>query len=220
MLRSVWRRPGTARLLWKGRVQFQRFNRAQGGIAIVEFALILPFLLLIYFATIEIANVMAVLRKVDLLSSTVGELIASTSAPTRTQLDEVLAASKIVLLPYDGTAAEVVVSAVGVLGDTGAGPLKVCSSAAATGGTARAAGDVSPLPVPSGIQAMGLRMLLVEVRMKYKPLAGETMASVFGRRMDQIVFSRQMLWPVQAGRRFASQNPEIILPNGMPCPVQ
>ncbi|GJE18649.1 TadE/TadG family type IV pilus assembly protein [Methylobacterium marchantiae] len=204
----------------RGSLRRARFRRAEGGVALVEFALILPFLLAIYVGTLEIANVTAALRKVDLLSSTVGELIASVSAPTRTQVDEVFAASRIVLLPYDGTAAEMIVSAVGVLGDTADGALKVCSSAAAAGSIPRGVGEGSPLPVPSGLVATGLRMLLVEIKMKYKPLFGETLASVFGQRMDGIVLSRQMLWPVRAGRRFASQYPEIILPNGMPCPVQ
>ena len=197
-----------------------RFRRSRDGIAVVEFAMILPILLLTYFGTIEIANVMSTLRKVDLLSRTVGDFVAADSAPTRVQVDDAFKSSKIVLLPYDGSDVEMVVSAVGVPGDKLDGPLRVCSSVAVAGWSPRSPGELAPVPIPQGLTAAGLRMMLVEIRMKYRPLAAETFASLFGQRMDGITFSRALLWPVRAGRRYASQNPEVVLPSGLPCPVQ
>jgi Flp pilus assembly protein TadG len=206
------------RLYGIGRWRVRQFGRDRRGLAILEFSLILPILLILYFGTIELCNALANARKVDLLSRTIGDLVAGISTPTREQVDDIFQSARVVLLPFDATESEMVVSAVGVFG--GNADMRVCSSVAAAGATPRTAGATPPVPVPDGLQVDGARLLLVEIRMKYRPIAAETFARLFGQRVDGIVFSKQMLWPVRFGRRFASQHPEVVLPGGQACPAR
>ncbi|RYE96936.1 MAG: pilus assembly protein, partial [Oxalobacteraceae bacterium] len=106
------------------------FVRREDGVAIVEFALIVPVLLLIYFGTVEITIAMRNVRKVDTLSRTIGDTLSQRTVPTAAEVNDVFQVAPIILAPFDSTRVQMTVSAVGVLGDAETGPLQVCSSLA------------------------------------------------------------------------------------------
>jgi hypothetical protein len=89
---------------------------------------------------------------------------------------------------------------------------------AAAGASPRTRSESPSVALPDSLKVDGMRLLLVEIRMKYKPIAAETFASLIGQRVDGITFSKQVLWPIRFGRRFASQHPEVVLPSGAACP--
>ena len=195
------------------------FRRSEDGIAILEFALVLPILLLSYFGTIEVSNLLGSLRKVDLLTRTLGEFVGAVPTPSQQEVDGMLKASKVVLMPLDATKAEIVVSAVGVVGTDAQAPMRICSSIAGANATPRRPGDTSPVAIPDDQRIAGARMLLIETRLRYQPLSGTIFTSLFGRVLGNIVFQRQIYWPVSAGLRYHSQAPEIVLAGGLPCPA-
>ena len=53
-----------------------RFGKAREGAAAVEFALILPFMLMLYAGSIELSDLINVDRRITVISSTVGDLVA------------------------------------------------------------------------------------------------------------------------------------------------
>ena len=55
-----------------------RLASDERGVAAVEFALILPFLLLLFLGTIEASSLITVDRRVNVISGTVGDLVART----------------------------------------------------------------------------------------------------------------------------------------------
>ncbi|WP_375410471.1 TadE/TadG family type IV pilus assembly protein [uncultured Methylobacterium sp.] len=192
--------------------------RSEGGIALLEFALVLPILLLLYVGTVEVANLMSNLRKLDLFTRTVGDFAGGASAPSRQEIDGMFKASKVVLMPFDTEKVEIVVSAVGVIGTAASGPMQVCSSVAASNATPRAVREIPAVAPPAELRVRGARMLLVETRMPYQPRTGSLFTSLVGQSLSGVVFSRQMYWPVGTGLRYHSQAPEIVLPNGEACP--
>jgi Flp pilus assembly protein TadG len=191
------------------------FARAEDGVAIVEFALIVPVLLLIYFGTVEITSVMRNVRKVDILSRTIGDTLSQRTMPTADEVNDVFQVGPIVLAPFDGTGLQMTVSAVGVVGDTETGPLQICSSVAAAGSPVRTAGAPAPVAVADSLQPKGTRLLLVEISVPYKPVTG---SSLFSEGGPGFVITRRTLWPVRYGRRYASMSPEVVLGNGASCP--
>jgi Flp pilus assembly protein TadG len=84
---------------WIGRqLQFVRDTRA---VAAVEFALILPLLLLLYLGTVEGASLYAADRKVATLASTMADLVSREKDGLReSELNDYFAASDSILLPY------------------------------------------------------------------------------------------------------------------------
>lgn len=206
--------------LGRARASFSRrgFVRSDEGVALLEFALILPILLLLYVGTIEVASLMSNLRKLDLFTRTIGDFAGGVATPSRQEIDGMFKASRVVLMPFDGASVEIVVSAVGVVGTVASGPMQVCSSIAAANATPRAVNDKPPVSPPAELRVGGARMLLVETRMPYQPRTGSLFTSLFGQSLSGVVFSRQIYWPVSTGLRFHSQAPEVVLPNGEACP--
>jgi Flp pilus assembly protein TadG len=195
-------------------VRASSFVREEKGVAILEFALIVPVLLLIYFGTVELTSLMRNLRKIDILSRTIGDTLSQRTMPTATEVNDVFQVAPIVLAPFDSSGVQLTVSAVGVLGDAETGPLQICSSVAASGSPVRAAGAGAPVAEADRIQPKGTRLLLVEISAPYKPVAG----SAFFKDGGGFVITRKTLWPVRYGRRYASMSPEVVLGSGASCP--
>ena len=194
-----------------------RFARAEGGVAILEFALVTPILLLIYFGTVELATAMRYARKLDLLSRTLGDTFSQRNAPTPSESSDIFEVAPILMAPFGSAGVRMTVSAVGVVGDAETGLLQVCSSASAAGSPLRLPGSPAPTETADSVQPKGARFLLVEVSATYAPVTG----SVFlGTGAAGFTMSRKTLWPVRYGRRFASQSPEILIAGGPPCPVR
>ncbi|HEY9010727.1 MAG TPA: TadE/TadG family type IV pilus assembly protein, partial [Devosia sp.] len=99
--------------------RLRRLAADEGGAAAVEFALILPFLLLLYMGSIEASTLFTVDRRVEVISSTVADLVArwnpnqGTSIPKSILLDY-FKASEGIIVPYPTTDLKQVVSFVRV----------------------------------------------------------------------------------------------------------
>lgn len=81
----------------------RRFRRAAGGLAAIEFAMILPLLLLMFVSTIEIARGFDERRKVDRLAATICDVLSqqTTAKPVATStLASLLAAAPAMTEPY------------------------------------------------------------------------------------------------------------------------
>ncbi|KQP07406.1 MAG: pilus assembly protein [Methylobacterium sp.] len=198
------------------RREVRRFARERDGVALVEFALLVPVLLLFYCGTVELTNVLRHARKLDILSRTIGESLSQRTQPTSAEIEDIFKAAAIVMAPYDGAELRMSVSAVGVGVVPQFGPLQICSSAATPGAPLRVPGTPAPVVEAEAVQPAGSRLLLVEITATYRPVSGPV---VFRDAVQGVVLERRTLWPVRYGRRYASQSPEIVLPNGLPCPA-
>ncbi len=127
-------------------LSLQRLSGDEQGAAAVEFALILPFLLLLYVGTIEASSLITVDRRINIISGTVGDLVARTdpTAPIDVgDLNEYFQSSEGIIFPYDPDDLEQVVSLVTVDED---GNTAVGWSCGYNGGVKRTAGEEYPLP--------------------------------------------------------------------------
>ena len=72
----------------------------EDGISAIEFALIAPVMVLIYFAVIELSFMMQVDRKVTTSTSTLGDLVARATIVTDDDLDDIFQATRMIMQPY------------------------------------------------------------------------------------------------------------------------
>jgi Flp pilus assembly protein TadG len=119
-----------------------RFARNERGVAAVEFALIVPFMMALYFGSIEAAALFTADKRVNSISATVGDLVGQWDPgdgklPTAT-LDDYLAAATGIMTPYSTTGLKIVVTLVQVKAD---GTTKVLWSKANSAGTAKTVGN-------------------------------------------------------------------------------
>lgn len=83
--------------------RLRRFVNERHGVAAVEFALILPVMVLMYVGTVELTNAISVNRKVVATASTVGDLTAQASNIDDTSMSGILDASAAVMEPYSSS---------------------------------------------------------------------------------------------------------------------
>jgi Flp pilus assembly protein TadG len=156
-----------------------RFGGDRRGVAAVEFALILPILVVLYFGTVEAASLYTVDRKVTVATATVGDLVSRVNGTiSSTSLTDFFQAASAILNPYSTTGLQQVVSVIVVNSSTGAAT--VCwSRASGTGATAREADSSFPIDTDSQIDqlARGSYLVVSEVSYPYLPLYGMVISS-------------------------------------------
>ncbi|WP_336487875.1 TadE/TadG family type IV pilus assembly protein [Methylobacterium nigriterrae] len=187
-----------------------RFPCEAGGVAAVEFALILPLLIALYLGAVETTRAIDNSRKFSLFARAVADL--SGRAPMTT-MDPIFSASAAILQPFDAGQVSIVVNAMGVEDENGTLSGFVCSSAANANATPRTqnapAGQDGIPAVPPIYRFDGARYILAEVSMPYAPVIGSRIyAAIFGS--TSLVFRQQIAWAERA-------DGEIILPGGAAC---
>jgi Flp pilus assembly protein TadG len=143
----------------------EKFASQRGGLAAVEFALLLPFMLLLYLGSFEICQGISVKRQVALTASTVANIVTQYASISATSdLPDILNASATVLTPYSSSSAVVTVSLIGV---DGSGNATVTWSQSLHG-TARKVGQ--SVSLPSGLNVPNTSLVLGETSYPYAPL--------------------------------------------------
>lgn len=128
------------------RLESRAFLADAGGLAAVELALILPIALMLMSLVVFGGQAYGVQRKVTLAATTVANIFAqanNTNASTITaaELNQILAYPNLILFPYDGSTAAVVVSQLLVTTSSGTVTGTVCGSWANGNGTPRTTGQ-------------------------------------------------------------------------------
>lgn len=129
-------------------VLLKRFAVAAEGVAVVEFALIVPLLLLLYLGSIEASSLYTTDRRITIISSTMGDLIARWEDPDvvipEATLGDYFSAAEVIMTPYDPDGLEQVVSLIWINGTTGVTKV-LWSRANGTGASPRPVNSTYPL---------------------------------------------------------------------------
>ena len=89
--------------------------RDQSGVAFIEFAMVLPLLLLIFMGLVDFARAFNERKRIVLVSSTIADIISqqsTTNSITMSTVDSVMNAASAIMTPYPLTDAIITVSAV------------------------------------------------------------------------------------------------------------
>lgn len=179
------------------------------GIAAVEFALLLPILITMYFGMTELWRAIDNSRRVTLFTRAVADLSARVNPDS---MDPIFSSAKAILQPFDTSKIEIIVSAIGVSMKSGVPVGRVCSSVASNA-TPRPVNQITgtdDLPsVPETFKNDGARYILAEARMPYVPVVGTSLFQmIFSSR--GLILKRQIPWPERS-------DTEILLPGGAKC---
>lgn len=152
-----------------------RLRGAEGGVAAVEFALILPIMLLVYIGTVEASALISMDRKVQTVSGAVGDLVArSRGQITSTELGDYVKVASGIMTPYSAAPLKQIITEVRVAADrtTSVEWSKpyVNQTEQATGGHAE--GSSYPLPDEIIDIAVGQYVIVAESSYSYRPLYG------------------------------------------------
>jgi Flp pilus assembly protein TadG len=142
------------------------FAGDQRGVSAVEFALILPLMLTLYFGCVEISQGIGADRKVTLTSRTVADLVSQMSSISNSDMTNSLNAASAVMAPYSASDLQVTVSSVAIDAN---GHATVAWSDTRNG-TARSQGTAVTLP--AAFVVPNTSVIWSEVQYTYKPAIG------------------------------------------------
>lgn len=171
-LPALSRRAGALLRRWRG---------DHSGLAAVEFALVLPVMLIAYFGCLEVTQGFQASRKVSILSRSLSDLTSQASATIGSaEMTNIFDASRAVLAPFDASTSQLTVS--GVVFSTVSGAVKAYTDWSVTrNGTLRPCGELtqvangaapSPTTIPSGLVQAGTTVIVADVKYLYMPLLG------------------------------------------------
>lgn len=118
MTSSIRSRSFGARLLRSLRFQNIRFRRGlrnRSGVAAVEFALILPFMMVLYLGTAELTYGLMANRKMTLVARALSDLVAQeqdSTGITDAEITDVFNAARAIMSPYDNAPLRMAVSSI------------------------------------------------------------------------------------------------------------
>jgi Flp pilus assembly protein TadG len=142
------------------------FLRARRGLAAIEFALLAPFMLVMYLGTFELVQGIAVKRQVTLTAGTLANIVTQyTNVSASADWPNIYTAAATVLTPYSTANAGVTITVVKI---TTPGSATVQWSLPGYNGTARPTGQV--LTVPTTLGSAGTYFVLGEATYKYTPV--------------------------------------------------
>jgi len=140
-----------------------RFARDRRGVSAVEFALVAPMMIALYFGCVEVSDGVAVDRKVSLTSASLANLVAQSTALSSTDMSNVLDAATAIIQPYSSSNLKMTVSCLSIDASK-----NVTTKWQAT----RNGGTGMSISVPTDLKLANTQLILAQVSYAYKPIVG------------------------------------------------
>lgn len=152
---------------------WRRFCRNRDGVALVEFAMALPVMLVAYLGTVEVAQLVMINRKVTQLTSALTDLTARVQSVAPADLENIFDAGQTILMPYAPGNASMVITSIVI---DSSGVAKVCWSSQRNG-TALVRG--ATVPVPDSVKVASTSVIMATASYKYTPAIGYVLTGSF-----------------------------------------
>lgn len=177
------------------------FRRGEAGVAAVEFALVLPVMVLMLLGLSEVTLAVNHDRKVTLISRALADLSSRVGTLSSSDVSDIFGAASIIMQPFNGSRLRMVVSQMKVtkVGSNFQGSVD-WSCARGTGAVAKPAGTYT---VPAGFQTDASYYILVETTLPYTPMFGRTITGT-------ITLGDTTPWPIR-------NTPRVTLSGGCPA---
>ena len=152
-------------------MRLRRFRRDDGGMALVEFAMVLPVMVLLYLGGVAVTQGVMTNRKVVLLNHAMGDMVSQVTDLTAADATKTFGAAAAILAPYSSSSAILSMRVSSVkISATGAACVEWSTSP--NSGYARAAkSDVTSI-VPSELRVANTWLIMPESTYAYTPIVG------------------------------------------------
>ena len=131
------------------------------GTALLEFALTLPVLLMLYLGCVQICDAVAVYRKTTTTTRTIADLTSQMTQVSDTELDSIMSASSQVMAPYATTGLRMVITQV-TIGSDGVATVDWSRASGTTKDT-----DGATYSLPAGVGINGTSLVIGKVNYDY-----------------------------------------------------
>lgn len=157
-------------LLQRLRAIIGHFAGDAQAVAAVEFALVVPVMLLLYVGSVEAGSVISVDRRVQTVAGSMGDLVSRSNVKIAAcDIKDFFQASAGIMAPYSSTPLQQVVSSIFVKAD---GTTSVQWSESMGGAVALKAGDAYPLPSAMKNVSLNAYVIVATASYAYTPITG------------------------------------------------
>lgn len=149
-----------------------RFRHHRKGVAAVEFALIVPIILMLYLGTMELSSGLETSRKVSRTASMVADIIAQQSSVNTTEMKDILNIAQSTVAPYKADTPMITVTAIKVDDTAGANPTARIAWSFRKVGTTTSIPYVknNTITIPAAFRTRNAFYVKVETKLAYLPL--------------------------------------------------
>ena len=157
---------GIARLWSKA----ARFRADRRGVAAIEFAVIVPVLLIMYFVTMEASQAIETSKKVSRIGSMVADLVTQQQTIVKADIDAIMQIGTSTLQPYNRSVPNIIITAIQVTTDATPRVLVVWSRRVVGGVNGVDAAPNTITTVPASLKIAGTFLIRVQSNLAYKPI--------------------------------------------------
>lgn len=174
------------------RATLRRLKADRRGIAAVEFALLLPFLLILLIGMSETVTALNTDRKVSQVASSAADLVAQAESISTSEIADIMLAAKQIMLPYSDTPLDVIIASVTFNDD---GDPEVDWSRNKSGTAPWSAGSTPPIEIPEAISVAGSSLIVGKSSYAYVPLFASMLQNIFPRAASMTLGDTYFLKP-------------------------
>jgi Flp pilus assembly protein TadG len=151
-----------------------RFCRDRRGVAAIEFAFIVPVLLIMYFITMEASQAIETSKKVSRIGSMVADLVTQQQTVVKADLDAIMKIGTSTLQPYNRSLPTIIITAIQIT-DEASPKVQVAWSRKLAGTTYSAdAAKGNTTTVPATLKIRNTFLIRVESDLGYQPIIAWT----------------------------------------------
>ncbi|MDG4873903.1 pilus assembly protein [Mesorhizobium sp. WSM4935] len=148
----------------------ERFCRDRRGVAAIEFAFIVPVLLIMYFITMEASQAIETSKKVGRIGSMVADLVTQQQTVQKANLDAIMKIGTSTLQPYNRSLPTIIITGIQIT-DEASPQVQVAWSRKLVGTTHSADAAVNSITtVPATLKIRNTFLVRVESDLGYKPI--------------------------------------------------
>ena len=191
-IRKTWRR---------ARLAVTTLANDGRGVAAIEFAMLLPIMLMLFFGTVIFSSGIAADRKVTLMAQTFSNLVSQNYAVTGVQLQNFFNADAAIMTPYDSTMTSAIISELYIDPTTLIPKVEWSLVYNGTGVpvasqlTAHSAGNPLPAGTTTGLAVPGTYLIYSKINYLFKPAADYGgLMSMAGVNLSDVAFTRPRYW--------------------------
>ena len=163
----------------------RRFSRDCRGVSAVEFALVAPVLIGLYFGVVEVSDGVAADRKVSLTVATVVNLTAQVTTISSSDMNNILDAATAIVSPYDASKLSLTVSCIDIDAN---------KKVTVKWSKSRGSGSFGAVTVPSALTVASTQLILAQASYAYTPIVGYNITGTINLS-DKMYMSPRMSAP-------------------------
>lgn len=144
--------------------------RDRRGVAAVEFGLLVPLLIGLYFVSMEVSQGIETSKKVSRAGSMIADLVTQQSAVSKSEVEAILKIGEALLQPYNRSQPTLTVTGIAINKDASPKALVTWSRKLEKGSYSAGETKDAEVTIPEKLKIAGTFLIRVESRLRYTPV--------------------------------------------------